>query len=282
MVKERSINPAQAQRKAEKAKAIKKGKAEAALRRNEKLARRNPDRLQRQLDDLKALDDSGTALTSHEKKLRESLEKEIRAVRQARENFGDVTSKLGRGTQQSEVDKKKYIQLHKNSEIPGKRKREDESSDDTDVPEDVKDIPMPRDTPPPIPKAALDKWYDKQRARKLGAPNQARKASNANLLPVSDKRRMLGRAGHISDSSSIPTPQIAAQIVYESKPIVRDLLKEAVAFVPTAVKAKLDRSKGIRTLVEPEEADQLEREGYRTKAEVLRETSTHNILGDVI
>ena len=98
MPKEKSINPAQAQRKAEKAKAIKKGtfqapmsaspiniflvgKAEAASRRNEKLARRNPDRLQKQLDELKAIQTSGGTLTSHEKTVLEGLERDLKAVR---------------------------------------------------------------------------------------------------------------------------------------------------------------------------------------------------------
>lgn len=51
--------------------------------------------------------------------------------------------------------------------------------------------------------------------------------------------------------------------MYEAKPVVRDLKKEAVAaFVPTAVKMKMDKGKGEGGLMEPEEADRLEREGY--------------------
>lgn len=50
--------------------------------------------------------------------------------------------------------------------------------------------------------------------------------------------------------------------VYEAKPIIRDLQKEAVSFVPAAVRMKLDKTKGIGGLMEPEEADRLEKEGY--------------------
>jgi hypothetical protein len=57
--KERPANPAQQQRKLEKAKPLRESKAEAQARRNEKLARRNSDRLQRQVDNLKALEESG-------------------------------------------------------------------------------------------------------------------------------------------------------------------------------------------------------------------------------
>jgi len=38
--------------------------------------------------------------------------------------------------------------------------------------------------------------------------------------------------------------------------------KEAVAFVPAAVRVKLEKGRGVGGLVEPEEADRLEKEGY--------------------
>lgn len=50
--------------------------------------------------------------------------------------------------------------------------------------------------------------------------------------------------------------------MYEAKPMVRDLRKEAAAFVPTVVRQKLDKSQGKGGLMEPEEADRLEQEGY--------------------
>jgi hypothetical protein len=55
---------------------------------------------------------------------------------------------------------------------------------------------------------------------------------------------------------------VEAPTVYEAKPVIRDLRKEAVSFVPAAVRAKLDKSKGVGGFVEPEEMDKLEKAGY--------------------
>jgi hypothetical protein len=60
-----------------------------------------------------------------------------------------------------------------------------------------------------------------------------------------------------------PKPAVGAKTVYEAAPVIRDLRKEAVtAFVPTVVKMKMQKAKGEGGLVEPEEADRLEKEGY--------------------
>ncbi|RDL37037.1 Uncharacterized protein BP5553_04470 [Venustampulla echinocandica] len=254
MAKEKSINPAQAQRKADKAKAIKKGKSEVLARRSEKLARRNPDRLQKQLDDLKAIESSGGKLTSHEKSVLEGLERDVKAVRKAREALGDKAPKFGSGT----FDRREG---RDGQGVLGKRRRGGDSepgSSDEDVPEDVKSIPMPRDTPPPIPKEVLDKWYQKRRDR-MG---QTGRGSNANAMPLGDNARNIPERSVAAST----LPPVEAKTVYEAKPVVRDLRKEAVAFVPAAVRAKLDKSKGVGGLVEPDEADRLEKEGYMPTA----------------
>ncbi|KAI1299750.1 WW domain binding protein 11-domain-containing protein [Xylaria venustula] len=239
MPKERNFNPVQAQHKADKARAIKKGKAENVARRNEKLAKRNPERLQKQVDDLKQITSSGGKLTAHEQTVLEGLERDLKAVLKAREVLGDKAPSFGRSGSRYEG---------RDTGVLGKRRRdrEDISSDDNDVPDDVKSIPMPRDTPPPIPKAVLDEWYSKRRASR-----------NANDTPLGDRA---GRPSHQQEST--PTP-VEAKTVYEAKPAVRDLRKEAVsAFVPSAVQMKLAKSKGQSGLMEPEEADRLEKEGY--------------------
>ncbi|KAI8157761.1 Protein saf1 [Colletotrichum sp. SAR 10_65] len=238
MPKERNYNPVQAQRKADKAKAIKKGKASIQSQRNEKLARRNPERIQKQIDDLKAITTGGGKLSRHEEQVLDGLEKELRAVKKAREALGDKAPSFGRG-------------YHRDGDssggVLGKRRRnDDELTSDEDVPDEVKRIPMPRDTPPPIPKEVLDKWYAKRRARR-----QAEQAER-NENEKSDEKEK---------KTSTPAPE--AKTVYEAKPMVRNLQKEAVtAFVPTAVRMKLDKGKGQGGLMEPEEADRLEREGY--------------------
>lgn len=112
---------------------------------------------------------------------------------------------------------------------------------------------MPRDTPPPIPKEVLDKWWAKRRAKR---------AANANDMPLGRDRGIGGEGREESRPAPVPVPVVEAKTVYEAKPIVRDLRKEAVAFVPTVVRTKLDKGQGKGGLIEPEEADRLEQEGY--------------------
>jgi hypothetical protein len=185
---------------------------------------------------LKAIESSGGTLTNHEKTVLAGLEKDLRAVQKAREALGDAAPKFGGGPR-----------TDAGGQRLGKRRRDDResSSESEEVPEDVKSIPMPRDTPPPIPKEVLDRWYQKRRERMA-----RERGTDANATP-------LGR-----DERSASAPKVEAKTVYEAKPVVRDLRKEAAAFVPAAVRLKMEKSKGVGGLVEPEEADRLEREGY--------------------
>lgn len=150
------------------------------------------------------------------------------------------------------------------------------SSDDSDVEEDVKRIPMPRDTPPPIPKPILDEWWAKRRAKRNKEQEQrdgerAGGGGGSNALPLGKDRGIGG--GERGEKSATPTMVTEPKVVYEAKPIVRDLRKEAVsAFVPTAVRMKMQKTKGVGGLMEPEEADRLEREGYLKTAPGSEET----------
>ncbi|KAK2738727.1 ww domain binding protein 11 [Colletotrichum kahawae] len=254
MPKERNYNPVQAQRKADKAKAIKKGKASIQSQRNEKLARRNPERIQKQINDLKAITTGGGKLSRHEEQVLDGLEKELRAVKKAREALGDKAPSFGRGYNRDGDS---------SGGVLGKRRRnDDELTSDEDVPDEVKRIPMPRDTPPPIPKEVLDKWYAKRRARR-----QAEQAERNENEKSEEKEK----------KTSTPAPE--PKTVYEAKPMVRNLQKEAVAaFVPTAVRMKLDKGKGQGGLMEPEEADRLEREGYLKTAIATEETGPRKVM----
>ena len=246
--KERSVNPAQQQRKLDKAKALKKGKAELQARRNEKLARRNPDRLQRQVDDLKALEESGS-IKPREKQILEGLEKDLRAVRKAREALGDKApqygNKSGQGRRDGGDDPGKDGTLGKRK-WNGERKKHwekgQQQSSGSETDESVRRIPMPKDTPPPIPHR-----------------RDNRHGTSANAEPLAGNR-----SGERQSNDSSPV-QIAVQpqTTYESAPQIRDLRKEAIGrFVPNVVRKKQDAIKGSGTLVEPEELDKLEREGY--------------------
>jgi hypothetical protein len=204
---------------------------------------------------LKAIESSGGKLTTHEKTILDSLEKDLKAVRKAREVLGDAAPKFGSGgvrNSDKDGDMRGGFGRGRGGGVLGKRRRDDgESSEDENIPDDVKSIPMPRDTPPPIPKEILDRWYQKRR-EKMGQNRDAR-GTNANMTPLGQNDRT---------AAAVRPPPAEAKTVYEAKPIVRDLRKEAVSFVPAAVRAKLDKSKGIGGLVEPEEADRLEKEGY--------------------
>ena len=76
MPKERSFNPAAAQRKADKQKEIAKNKKQLQSQRNEKLARRNPERLQRQIDELKELEQRAVLRPKDQETLKQ-LERDV-------------------------------------------------------------------------------------------------------------------------------------------------------------------------------------------------------------
>lgn len=188
-------------------------------------------------------------------------------MKKARETLGDAAPKFNSGAPRSDHDDRgSGTRGGRGGGVLGKRRRDEESSD-SDVPDDVKSIPMPRDTPPPIPKDILDKWYQARRDKMGVGRNSGTSGTSANSMPLgqNDRRAALhkdkGAPGQ--QVQTMPEkPKVEAQVVYESKPIIRDLRKEAVAFVPASVRVNLDKGKGIGGLLEPEEADRLERAGY--------------------
>ena len=190
----------------------------------------------------------------------EGLERDLKSVRKAREALGDAAPKFGSGGGRGGFEGGNRGGRGGAGGVLGKRMRADESSEDEDVPEEVKRIPMPRDTPPPIPKEVLDKWYQKRREKM--AQNNAGKGTNANMTPLGGTERNFGGVEGTPDRPINVAPKVEAKAVYEAKPVIRDLRKEAVSFVPAAVRAKLDQVKGVGGLVEPEEADRLEKAGY--------------------
>ena len=135
----------------------------------------------------------------------------------------------------------------------GKRSRGDQESSGGETDESVRRIPWPRDTPPPIPRQRRD--------------NRPRHSTNANSEPLGAERRLPNREG--LEAEGLDTELLVKTVpktTYESKPLVRDLRKEATAkFIPNAVKRKIDATKGVGgKLLEEEEVEKLEREGYGT------------------
>ena len=264
---ERTLNPAAAQRKADKAKALKKSRAQLLVQRNEKLARRNPERLQRQIDELRDVEKNGESLRPKDRQTLEQLEKDVRAVRKAREALGERAPMFGRRAESTAETR--YGEGGRG--VLGKRRRWDEGSgaprdgttDSEETDEEVRRIPMPRDTPPPLPRP---------RREHKGKENKGR--DNANETPLGARR----------EPHSLPQkPQVAAQTTYGAAPQIRDLRKEAVnKFMPTAVQRKFAQKKGEGgSLLEPEEIDQLEKAGYRdaeNAAQAAVEEAEHRMM----
>lgn len=229
MAKEKNYNPVQEQKKADKAKAVRKQKANVQAQRNEKLARRNPARIQRDIDQLKDLDQSG-ALRPHERQRLTELEKDLAAVNKARAALGDKAPQFKPERRHDDFGDRGGREAGRGigGGVLGKRtrdgQRKDDDSSDTDA--DVANIPMPRDTPPPIPRQRQRKTQDEEEA----APELKK-----------------------------------AQIVYEAAPQKRDFLKEATKFMPAAVAQKMKLAKGEGRLLEPEEFDKLREDGYMGK-----------------
>lgn len=240
MAKDKAVNPATAQRKLEKQKALKKSKNEAQSRRNEKLARRNPDRIQRQISELKSAEESGQPLRPREKQILEALERDLRSVNKAREELGEKAPRFerdrgGGGGARGRGD----------GGVLGKRRRDNTSSfgfdrdageESSETDEEVRRIPMPRDTPPPVPGEYL-------RKKKQAGVGERERERGPHPLPSK--------------------PVVEPKTVYESAPDIRDLRQEAInKFVPAAVRAKQGSIKGQGKLLEPEEMDRLEKSGY--------------------
>jgi hypothetical protein len=246
--KERSVNPAQQQRKLEKAKQLKKSRAELQARRNEKLARRNPERIQRQIDDIKALEAAGD-IKPRERAILEELERDLKAIRKARDALGEKAPNF-RGGQQAGRGRDGDNSLLGKRRHDGERKhhqRRESSGSDTD--DSVRRIPMPEDTPPPIPRE-FRRYFPHREEESNGARPKTTPPSKPGAAPV-------------------------VKTTYESGPQIRDLRKEAInRFVPDIVRKKQEAVKGgpAGRLLEPEEMDRLEAEGYLGRTDHDRQT----------
>ncbi|KAI5281606.1 hypothetical protein KEM54_003137 [Ascosphaera aggregata] len=254
--KERTLNPVQAQRKSEKQKAVKKGKAEQQVRRNEKLARRNPARLERQINDLKAIEaPGGRQLAPHEKQRLADLERDLKAVLKAREALGDAAPQFTGARRSFDGGDSSRLGKRQRGENSDRSTRHDDSSE-TD--EDVRNIPMPRDKSPPIPR----EYWQRRRQRREA---MERRAGGDKADP---------------DKSLPPKPAVVVEskAVYEAAPEIRDLRKEATTrFVPTAVRQKKQEISGAGgRLLEPEEMNKLEKAGYLPTATAATAASPSN------
>ncbi|KAL8652831.1 MAG: hypothetical protein Q9226_004095 [Calogaya cf. arnoldii] len=116
---------------------------------------------------------------------------------------------------------------------------------------------MPRDTPPPVPFQYRDRGRGRGQGR--GGHHNGRDNGNANMEPLGE-----GRERHALPPKTALPAVVVPKTTYEAKPVVRDLRKEAVkAFMPAVVARKVQAVKGGGgRLLEEEEVERLEREGY--------------------
>lgn len=225
-----SVNPALAQHKREKNKLVRKGKAEAVARRDEKLARRNPEQIRRLMQQLKP----------DESERLEELKKELQAVEKARKTLG----RDGDGDRDRDADKGGGRGRDRDREAPGKRRREDgdhahrhdqhhpsrrrkfdrhdENSDTgaSDTDESVRNIPMPRDTPPPVPRE-----FGRRRREKDQQHGDAHADSHEDRHGAGDAQK-----------EPQPEKRQPAPTVFEARPQLRNIQREVVqGFIPAAV-----------------------------------------------
>jgi hypothetical protein len=141
MAKDRAVNPATAALKAAKKRDIRKNKASVQSQRAERFAKRNPFRIESQINELKQSQETGT-LKPKDKQLLEQLEREHKAILRAREQLGDKAPVFRAPREDRDG-------------VLGKRRRGSERArSDSETDEDVKGIPMPQDIEnmPPAPR----------------------------------------------------------------------------------------------------------------------------------
>ncbi|KAM3415231.1 hypothetical protein BST61_g8762 [Cercospora zeina] len=143
MPTEKSANPVAAQRKADKRKEIAKSKKSQLEQRNEKLGRRNPARVQKQIDELKELE-SRAPLRPKDKETLVQLERDLRAIQRARDALGDAAPQFASGERRGDRDRgdARQQQRERRQGLGKRRRGADEAhssdGDETD-PEPFKD-----------------------------------------------------------------------------------------------------------------------------------------------
>ena len=233
-----------------------------AQARTARLATRDPSRLERQIFDLKALEASSlNGLKPKETKQLEELERDVARVRKAKDSLGVNEQHRPRGGRR-DGGSSNIGGRGGSSTILGKRPRGwDRDDESTDTDPEVRNIPMPRDTPPPIPRPRNREPHTRP--------------ENANFEPLGDKARISHGLPSRPDAASPSVITSGSTLVprikktYEAAPQIRDLRKEAIKIVPSSVRQKMEASKGQGPggkLLEEEDMERLEAEGYGARA----------------
>lgn len=217
------VNPAQLQRKREKAQQLKKAKVERQKQRYERLSKRNPGHLERQIRDLEALPSPSRADLDRLK----GLKNELKEILTAQEKLGLLSKSempCGASNGRSQSFTRDNQQAWRPEKPPGKRSIYWDS------------VLNPKGYPPegyPF----VDRKYDDEES-----DYESDSSVSKIPMPVGSYEDALKRA---SGQGISATPSVA-QTVYESAPVLRDLVKETTKLVPTVLKRRKIETKSTK------------------------------------
>ncbi|KAK9465698.1 hypothetical protein V1512DRAFT_271896 [Lipomyces arxii] len=225
MPRDKGINPAQAQHKKDKANAIKKSKAEKAQRMTEKLSKRNPDRVARQIETLKGLEQEGR-LQGPDRKLLTDLEKQLLLINKAKDKVNAPSgSRKDGNTATSQIDK--GVDRHQNKSgvyvVRGHERRS------------IYWDPVFNPTGLPPDGFPYQEWNDhgSEEYEVYYRPDLHEQDATGIPVPTGAALRYIREQKKIEHNK---TPvESATRITYEAAPVVRDLAKESASFVPSSV-----------------------------------------------
>ncbi|KAK7202613.1 hypothetical protein BZA70DRAFT_285566 [Myxozyma melibiosi] len=244
------LNPAQAQHKKDKANAIKKAKAERAERMTEKLAQRNPERMEKQIQALKDLDSQGR-LQGPDKKLLADLERQIVLVRQAKEKLQGGKGAVAQESERSGGARTAELDRHVNASgvfvLKGRERRSiywDPVFNPTGLPPDgYKYAEWDQGEISDDESEVEDEIFFR--------PDLGERSAKGIPLPKGPALRYERGAKTSTESSSSSSSSTAPKTTYEAAPVVRDLKKESAAFVPASVQRMQQQRKRAGSFDEP-------------------------------
>ncbi|KAK9477921.1 hypothetical protein V1514DRAFT_343219 [Lipomyces japonicus] len=234
MAKEKKFNSAQAQHKKDKANVIKKAKAERARRLTEKLSKRNPERISKQIAKLKEIEQEGK-LQGPDRKLLADLEKQLILIDKAKEKISlsgkNVDSGLNRiGIRDIESQSDRYQNKSGVFVLKGKER--------LSIYWDA--VFNPTGLPP-------DGYPYKEWCADAGKGEQDEEIE---YVPEWNEIDATGVPLPKGPAIRFNKPKEQARTTYEAAPVVRDLIKESQSFIPTVIqRAQQQRKRSVSPAV---------------------------------
>lgn len=251
MPKEKNYNPAQEFHKKRKRDHIKKVKEEKQKLKYEKLARRDVNKIETQIEEFKRLEAKGQ-LSALDRSNLEILESDLKRIKKARKHLGPIiVSERTKAREAKEEKEQQKLPKYPERSIyydpiynpygvppPGMPYKEwsdieddETSSNEPSTPESVSIIPMPEGSPPPS--SYLDKRKRKRQLERFKRSETLnKKTSTFQSFHVEKPFKNDNSIEESSQPVSTPT------IVYSANSILRDLRKESTTFVPNTVRQR--------------------------------------------